>query len=119
MVWAWEHITIPRPLPGRLMPLFPTIHCWSYRVWDSERIPSRLYYSLFLDTQAIGEINWTPMRVEPAPVVYSSSSQAFRMTVHLICMFLVMPTFPCRVCRQLGLLQMSCEITPALDSHYG
>ncbi|ERN02528.1 hypothetical protein AMTR_s00083p00122040 [Amborella trichopoda] len=67
-VWAWEHITIPRPLPGRLAPSFLTIHCWSYG------------------------INWTPMRVEPIPIVYASSSQAFGMTVHLICMLLVMPT---------------------------
>ncbi|ERN12247.1 hypothetical protein AMTR_s00034p00225090 [Amborella trichopoda] len=51
------------------------------------------------------------MRVEPIPVVYESSSQAFRMTVHLICMFLVMPTFPGRVCHQRGLPQTSFEIT--------
>ncbi|ERM95451.1 hypothetical protein AMTR_s00008p00255660 [Amborella trichopoda] len=109
--WAWEHITIPRTLPGRLVLSFPTIHCWSYGVWDSERIPSRLYYSLLLDTHAVGEIDWTPMRVELVPTVYTSSSQAFRMTVHLICMFLVLPTFPGRVRRQLGLPQTSCEIT--------
>ncbi|ERM98516.1 hypothetical protein AMTR_s00113p00028160 [Amborella trichopoda] len=93
-VRAWEHITIPRPLPGRLVPSFPTIHCWLYRVWDSERLPSRLYYSLFLDTQAVGEIDWTPMRVELVPTVYASSSQAFKTTAHLSCMFLVMFTFP-------------------------
>ncbi|ERN10637.1 hypothetical protein AMTR_s00028p00194160 [Amborella trichopoda] len=51
----WEHITIPRPLPSRLAPSFPTIHRWSYGVLASERIPSWLYYSLFLDTQAVGE----------------------------------------------------------------
>ncbi|ERM97702.1 hypothetical protein AMTR_s00121p00041020 [Amborella trichopoda] len=38
-VWAWEHITTPRPLPSQLAPSFSTIHCWSYRVWDSERLP--------------------------------------------------------------------------------
>ncbi|ERN12185.1 hypothetical protein AMTR_s00034p00129610 [Amborella trichopoda] len=27
-VWAWEHIPIPRPIPGRLALSFPTIHCW-------------------------------------------------------------------------------------------
>ncbi|ERN16613.1 hypothetical protein AMTR_s00051p00034040 [Amborella trichopoda] len=76
-VWAWEHITIPRPLPGRLTPSILTIHYWSYGVWDSERISLRLYYPLFLDTQAVGEINWTPMRVEPVHAIYSSSSPAF------------------------------------------
>ncbi|ERN11895.1 hypothetical protein AMTR_s00020p00202690 [Amborella trichopoda] len=111
-VWAWEHITIPHPLPSQLAPSFPTIHCWSYGVWDSGRIPSRLYYSLFLDTQAVGEINWTPMRVEPVPAIYVSYSQAFKMTDHLICMFLVMPTFPGRVRCQLGLPQTTFEITP-------
>ncbi|ERN16540.1 hypothetical protein AMTR_s00031p00138370 [Amborella trichopoda] len=54
-VWVSEHITIPCPLLGRLAPSFPTIHNWSSGVWDSERIPSRLYYSLFLDTQAVGK----------------------------------------------------------------
>ncbi|ERN12943.1 hypothetical protein AMTR_s00050p00224980 [Amborella trichopoda] len=108
-VRAWEHITIPCPLPGRLAPSLPTIHCWSYRVWDSERLPSRLYYLLFLDTQAVGE---TPMIVEPIPAAYMSSSQPFRTTAHLICMFLVMATFPGRVYRQLDLPQTSCEITP-------
>ncbi|ERN04674.1 hypothetical protein AMTR_s00076p00121030 [Amborella trichopoda] len=52
-VWAWEHITIPRPLPGRLAPSFPTIHCWSYGVWDSKRIPSLLYYLLLLDITSL------------------------------------------------------------------
>ncbi|ERN03612.1 hypothetical protein AMTR_s00042p00211290 [Amborella trichopoda] len=66
-VWAWEHITIPRPLPGRLTPSFPTIHRWSYGVWETEEVFLRLYYSLFLDTQAIGEIDWTPMSVDPIP----------------------------------------------------
>ncbi|ERM97838.1 hypothetical protein AMTR_s00118p00101010, partial [Amborella trichopoda] len=71
-VWAWEHITIHRPLPGQSMPSFPMIHCWSYEVWDSERIPLRLYYSLFLDTQVVRELGlpqtsheitspWTPI----------------------------------------------------------
>ncbi|ERM97395.1 hypothetical protein AMTR_s00127p00099830 [Amborella trichopoda] len=86
------------------------IHFWSYGVWNSERIPSRLYYSLFLDTQAVQE---TPMRVEPVPTVYASSSQASKTTVHLICMFLVMHTFPSRVRCQLGLLQTFYEITPS------
>ncbi|ERN16548.1 hypothetical protein AMTR_s00031p00150190 [Amborella trichopoda] len=113
-VIAWEHITSPRPLLGLLAQSFPMIHCWSYGVWDSERIPSRLYYSLFLDTQRVEEINWTPMRVEHVPAVYASSSQAFRTMAHLIFMFLVMPTFPDRVHRQLGLPQTSCEITSPL-----
>ncbi|ERN06755.1 hypothetical protein AMTR_s00005p00110340 [Amborella trichopoda] len=52
------------------------------------------------------------MRVEPIPATYASSSQVFRMTAHLVCMFLVMPTFLGRVRRQLGLPQTSCEITP-------
>ncbi|ERN12159.1 hypothetical protein AMTR_s00034p00047320 [Amborella trichopoda] len=52
-------------------------------------------------------IDWTPMRVKPIPAVYTSSSQVFRMMVHLICMFLVLSTFPSRVCRQLGLPQTS------------
>ncbi|ERN10182.1 hypothetical protein AMTR_s00168p00069430 [Amborella trichopoda] len=39
------------------------------------------------------EIDWTPMSIDPVPLVYVASSRTFRTTTHLICMFLVMPYF--------------------------
>ncbi|ERN03638.1 hypothetical protein AMTR_s00144p00028290 [Amborella trichopoda] len=93
-VWAWEHVTIPRPLPSRLAPSFVTIHHWSYGVWEIEEIDS------------------LPMRVDSILAVYVASSQSFRMTAHLICIVLVMPYFPGRVSRQFGLPQSFFEITP-------
>ncbi|ERN10731.1 hypothetical protein AMTR_s00027p00118650, partial [Amborella trichopoda] len=60
----------------------------------------------------VTQIDWTPMRVDPIPPFYAASSRTFRMTVHLICMFLVMPYFSGRVRRQFGLPESSFEITP-------
>ncbi|ERM97343.1 hypothetical protein AMTR_s00073p00155730 [Amborella trichopoda] len=66
----------------------------SFSSYSSPLSPSLFDFGVsFLDFL----IDWTPMRVEHVPAVYASSSQAFRMTVHLICMFLVMPTFLGRV----------------------
>ncbi|ERN14574.1 hypothetical protein AMTR_s00038p00129890 [Amborella trichopoda] len=107
-VWAWKHITIPCPLPNRLAPSFLTIHRWSYGVWETEDVFSRLYYSLFLNSQTAREIDWTPMRV---PAAYAASSRALKTTTHLICMLLVMPYFLGRVRHQFGFPQSFFEIT--------
>ncbi|ERN11858.1 hypothetical protein AMTR_s00020p00124950 [Amborella trichopoda] len=74
---------------------------------------SPLYPSLFdFDISFFDfQIDWTIMRVEPVHAAYTSSFQAFRTMIHLICMFLVTPTFSSRVRHQLGLPQTSCEIT--------
>ncbi|ERN10413.1 hypothetical protein AMTR_s00026p00183720 [Amborella trichopoda] len=79
-VWVWEHINIPRPLSGRLALSFSIIHRWSYGVSETEKVFSRLYYSL--DTQVTGEINWTLMRVDHVPTDFQDDGP---FDLHVLC----------------------------------
>ncbi|ERM93883.1 hypothetical protein AMTR_s00139p00081730 [Amborella trichopoda] len=98
------------PLLGELFDLSPGLGLEAHHPSSSS---SRSTGTIIPDNSllVIWNIEWTPMRVEPIPATYVTSSQAFRTTVHLICMLLVMPTFLGEVHRQLSLPQTSCEIT--------